>query len=100
MKRTALIWAGANDALSFTLSGDEALEIDGDGHPHGLPVLLRTEAPHAHTHGLGARLRRQAGEEERLLSEVIRLPAPAFVSGEPDERTLFQSKPKLLLVYG
>ena len=66
-----------------TLSGYEALEVDGDGHPHGLAVVLGPEAPHADVHGLGAGLGRQAREEEGLLGEVVRLPAPALVRGEP-----------------
>lgn len=79
----------SNVATSLTLSGDEALEVDGDGHPHGLAVVLGPEAPHADIHGLGAWLGREACEEEGLLGEVVRLPALTLVCGEPadSERT-------------
>lgn len=69
----------------LTLSRNEALKIDGDGHPHGLAVLLRPEAPHADVHGLGARLGCQAGKEEGLLGEVVGLPALALVCGKPGD---------------
>ena len=69
-----------------TLSAEDAGEVDGDGHPHRLPVVLRPVAPDADVHGLGARLRRQAREEQRVLGEVVRLPALALVRGEPGEQ--------------
>lgn len=75
-------------ATRLTLSGNEALEIDGDSHPHGLSIFLWPETPHADVHGFGAGLGRQASEEEGLLSEVIRLPALAFVRGEPGDEKL------------
>lgn len=71
-------------SLQLTLSSDEALEVDGNSYPHGLPVFLRPETPHTDVHGLGARLRRQASEEKRLLCEIIQFPALAFICGELD----------------
>lgn len=70
-------------ALILTLSCNKTLEVNGDCHPHGLAVILGPEAPHAHTQGLGARLRRQACKEERLFSEVVGFPTLAFICGKP-----------------
>lgn len=70
-------------ASPLTLPRNEALEVDGHGHPHGLAIVLGPEAPHADVHGLGPRLGRQAREEEGLLGEVVGLPAPSLVCGEP-----------------
>lgn len=74
--------------LRLTLSWNQTLEVNGDRHPHGLAVLLGPEAPHADAQGLGARLRRQACKEERLLSEVVGFPTLAFICGEPAEEKL------------
>lgn len=75
------------DVVRLTFSGNETLEVDGDGYPHGLAVVLGPEAPHADGHGVGPRLGRQAREEERLLGEVIQLPALALVCGESGDET-------------
>lgn len=67
---------------SLTVSGEQVPEVDGERHPvlvdEGLPV-----APDADVHGAGARLRRQPGEVDGVVGEVVRVPALAFVGGEP-----------------
>lgn len=70
----------------LTLSCYEALEINGDRHPHGLAIVLRPETPHADCHGLGSWLRCEASKEKGMFSKVVELPALALICREPLEK--------------
>lgn len=75
--------------LLLTLLCNEALEINGDCHPHGLAIILRPETPHADTQG--ARLGCQACKEKWLFCEVVGLPTLAFICGKPGDENKLQN---------
>ena len=68
--------------LWLTLSGEQLSEVDGEGDP----VLAEdrfTVAPQADVHGAGPGLRRQAGELDWLVGEVVHAPALTLVRRKP-----------------
>jgi hypothetical protein len=68
--------------LWLTVSGEQLSEVDGEGDP----VLTEdrvTVAPQADVHGAGPGLRRQAGEHDWLVGEVVHAPALTFVRRKP-----------------
>lgn len=60
------------------------LKVYSDCHPHGLIVVVWSVSKNADVHGLSARLRCQARQEDWVICEIKYVPALAFICGKPD----------------
>lgn len=67
------------------------LKVYSHCHPHGLIIIIWSVSKNADVHGLSARLRCQACQEDWVICEIKYVPALAFICGKPENIQTYKS---------